>query len=74
MKYSKKSKLRWKLTPTYYTELKKFNLNRSMYHMMFYCWTNDGYDMDDTLNPETFSIYANIVCSGTWSWMRYLGY
>ena len=71
---SKNSKLKWELRPTYYSTLKKINLNRSMYHMMFYCWTNDGYDMSDTLNPETFSIYANIVCSGTWSWMRYLGY
>ena len=52
----------------------KLNLDHSMWSMMFYDWTNAGYDMGDTLNPETFSIYANIVCSGTWSWMRYLGY
>ena len=71
---SKNSKLKWALRPTYYSTLKKINLNRSMYHMMFYCWTNVGYDMGDTLNPETFSIYAIIVCSGTWSWMRYLDF
>jgi len=71
---SKNSKLRWELRPTYYSALKKINLNKSMYHMMFYDWTNAGYDMGDTLNPETFAIYANIVCSGTWQWMKYLGY
>ena len=68
---SKNSKLKWGLRPTYYSTLKKFSLDNSMYHMMFYCWTNDGYDMGDTLNQETFSIYSNIVCTGVWNWMKY---
>ena len=46
----------------------------SMFNMMFYCWCNDGYEMGRSLNDETFSIYAVIVSSGTYKWMRYLGY
>lgn len=52
----------------------KLNLDHNMWSMMFYDWANTGYDMGDILNPETFSIYASIVCSGTWAWMKYLGY
>ena len=67
----KKSLLRWELTPTYQSALNKVHFGGSMYHMMFYCWTNDGHDTGQDLNTETFRIYANIVASGTYSWMKY---
>ena len=41
----------------------------SMYYMMFYQWTNDGYEMGRNLNDETFGIYAAIVISGTFNSM-----
>ena len=49
----------------------KIDLNTSMFHAMFHDWTNaTPVDVKIKLNSETFTVYAVIVGSGVWEWMK----